>query len=330
MTAVATITLEQRFDEAVQAGYTAIRADSPLGQIEQALNYISPKLITTDYGPNKFAIPDGIIPWQETTDMIGVNTITRYRITHVGAWQLTSEGRTNRPKADYYLTPVQYKSHYFDDSFSYSSQDLDAQAFASQNYPRMVFDTALLKRQSLELGYIQMINRCFSVGIPEIGIFGLLNHPDCHRIEAPYPISRSATPDQNNFLLNLGAQTIETATNYEYTPNTLLIPKSRERILKNQLFGTSGDVSVLKFYLRENEKMSIEVAPELETAGPGGTPMAVFYERSPEVLEGIVPKPMTQVGGPVQKGTQWEVNFDAAVSGVHISKPNRVLIMTGI
>ena len=78
------------------------------------------------------------------------------------------------------------------------------------------------------------------------------------------------------------------------------------------------------------DDQEIEVAAELETAGPGGTAMAVFYDRHPEVLEGVVPKPMTQVGGPIQKGTSWEINFDASVSGVHISKPNRVLIMTGI
>lgn len=307
-----------------------VRMDAPLGQIEQALNYISPDVIDTEFQQYKFADPDLLIPYDVSTAMIGVDTITRYRRTMVGAWKLATDAQTNTPAADYYLQPVRYGNHYFTQKIVYTSQELDRQAFAQTNYPALVFDTTVEKRRALEEGYLQLINRCFSLGIPEIGIYGLLNHPDATRLTAPYGLGTGTTPDNNKALLTLGVSTIETATNDSYLPDTLLLPADKARQLNDQLYGTSGETTVLQAFLKQNPGIQVEVAPELRTAGPGGTPIAVFYERNTDVLEGVLPKPMTQIGSVQQIGARFEVTFDASLSGVHIKHPRRVLIMEGI
>jgi len=323
-------TLEQRRDEFLRNGQSETRMDAPLGQIQQALNYISPELITTQYQQYKFADPDLLIPYDVSTSMIGVDTITRYRRTMVGAWRLASDTQTNTPSADYYLTPVQYGNHYFNQKITYTSQELDRQQFAQKNFPTLVFDTTVEKRKALEESYLQLVNRCFALGIPTMGIYGLLNHPDATRIASPYALGAGTTADNNNAVLTLGVRTIETATNDSFIPDTVLLPADKARDLNSQLFGTSGTLSTLGYFLQQNPNIGIETAPELRTAGPGGTPIAVFYERSPEVLEGVLPKPMTQIGAVQQIGSRFEVHFDASLSGVHIKHPRRVLIMEGI
>jgi hypothetical protein len=296
--------------------------------IQQSLNYIDPQIIFTDYGPYQFAIPNLLIP-QNGQQLIGVDTITRYRLTMTGAWRLAGDTTTNKTKADAYLQPVQYGNKYFEQGFSYSSQELDRQSFAASNRNGgPLLDITQIKRQAVEEGWYQKLDQLLSIGLPRIGIFGLLNHPDASRISMP-AMGAGISADNNLAGLQLLQTTIETnstAAGIVHTPDTYLLPTALYNFLNTQLIGTSGTVSVLGYWEQQNPNIDVIKCPKATTAGTSGNAVVVAYQRDPICLEGIIPKQMTQVGGVVQNGSSFEVNYDGSVSGVHIKKTKSVLI----
>lgn len=131
--------------------------------------------------------------------------------------------------------------------------------------------------------------------------------------------------DDVNFLIDqpwIGSKRI-------HTVNTLLLPPAHfRRIQKARLPNTQQ--TVLGFILDTNPKLR-EVLPlnELATAGPGGAPRAVAYQKDPTILSGVVPQPFTQLP-PQMEGMEVFVPCWASCGGTVWFYPRAALLGDGL
>jgi hypothetical protein len=153
-------------------------------------------------------------------------------------------------------------------------------------------------------------------------------HPDVPRYVAPYRLGLSRTADENLALLAVFAKQIRANTAQKEIPTTLLLPDSMIQELSLQKVGDAGNTSTLQFFLDNNAYITeVDTTPELDTAGPSGTPIAQAYRRDPRKVKTLVPKKKTQIG-PIQfVAGEYRVDFDAQLGGVHFRRPYSSLIM---
>ena len=130
--------------------------------------------------------------------------------------------------------------------------------------------------------------------------------------------------------LNFGANTIPETTGDIEAPTTLLLPTSKYNLIVSRKHGVDSDRTIASLFTLNNPYVS-EIIPvrELETAGAGGTPVAVFYERSPQKIRMQVPLDIEQFA-PMQKNLSTLVLWHMKVGGLTIHKPASIHIMTGI
>ena len=307
-----------------------IRADAfDVGFIERALTQVMPELERTEFQEYMWA--DMLVPMDERVSP-GVDQIEYYRLTYVGAWQLVRDYTNNVNPADFYLEKVVYPSHYFGQHYSYTTQQLDRISFARRNaQSQMAIDITREKYMAVEEGFRQLKNRLFSLGDPDVGIFGALTHPDVPRLISPYTLGFAQTADENLAVLNLMVRTIVNSTNKVERPDVLLLPILQLEQLQQQRMSTAADKSVIQYFLETNSHIQyIDSVPELSGAGPAGEDLAIAYRRDSRKMVGSCPKPMTMIGPPQPDAYQLSVYFDAQVSGVHYKRPLSALIMEGV
>lgn len=302
---------------------TNVRTDADtLGLIQYAYQLVENQIDRTEFERYRYADPQGFVPLNPQTAP-GVDSTLRYRLTTVGQWRMAADYATNTDPVDFYLTPIVYGAEYFKAHTRWSNRELDRMEFARRNNMAGIsIDIAKEKQLAIEETYMQLLNKVNSVGIPQKNIYGLHSHPDVPVLIAPYKLGLARTPDENLAVLSLFSTTIRRNTKQIEAPNTALFPDRVIRELSIQKVSTSGDKSTLAYWL-ENEPYikDVDTAPELDTAGPGGVELAQAYDRSPNKLDYMVPKPM-QMDGPLQfHAGHWRQDYDSELSGVHFRRP---------
>lgn len=300
------------------------------GIINEALRYVIPQLDRTEFEEYKYADPDRLLPRNPLTAP-GVDTLVRQRVTAIGQWKLAADYATNVESIDYAIDRVTYTAKYFRAHIEYSQEELDRMQFVRQNMPSAAVNITQEKMLAVQETYMQLLNRMFSNGLPQAGIFGLHTHPDVPRITAPLTLSSTNTAAQNLATLRLFNQTIRANTAQREYADTLLLPDSVIFDLSMQVVSSAGNVSVLQYFLDNDPYIQfIETAPELDTAGPNGTRIAQAYRRDPNKVDTMIAKPMTQLGGVQFNSGVYRIDFDAQISGVHFRRPYSSLIMEGV
>jgi hypothetical protein len=307
-----------------------VRTDAQnVGLINEALRLVMPELDRTEFGEYKYADTQGFIP-EDPLTAPGVDSLTQARLTVIGAWRLAADAATNVEKIDFGLDYVTYGAHYFQAFTSWSSQELDRMAFAASN-PAMkgvALNVTQEKMMAVEETYLQLKNRVNSMGIPRLNIFGLHTHPDVPRFSAPYRLGMSRTPEENLALLAQFNTQIRRNTSQRESADTLLLPDQDVQQLSLQKVGDAAGTSTLQFFLDNNPYITaIDSSVELDTAGPGGTPIAQAYRRDPRKVRSLVPKKKTQIGPVTFTNGEWRADFDAQLGGVHFRRPYSSLIM---
>jgi hypothetical protein len=308
---------------------TNVRMDN-VGVINEALRYVIPELDRTEFEEYKYADPDRLLPRNPLTAP-GVDTLVRQRVTAIGQWKLAADYATNVESIDFAIDRVTYTAKYFRAHIEYSQEELDRMQFVQQYMPNAAINITQEKMLAVQETYMQLLNKMFSAGLPSVGIFGLHSHPDIPRLTAPNTLSSTNTAAQNLAVLKLFNQTIRANTAQREYADTLLLPDAVIFDLSMQVVSTAGNVSVLQYFLDNDPYIQyIETAPELDTAGPGGTRIAQAYKRDPNKVDTMIAKPMTQIGGVQFIAGNYRVDFDAQVSGVHFRRPYSSLIMEGV
>jgi hypothetical protein len=110
-----------------------------------------------------------------------------------------------------------------------------------------------------------------------------------------------------------------------HTPDTLVLPLSRLQYIGGLRVGDGTSESVLSYWLRTNPYgiRSVEQTTRLETAGAGSTARGLVYQKSPQVLEAIVPIEFEQFA-PETLNTEVVTICHMRVGGVAVYYPKAI------
>ena len=130
-----------------------------------------------------------------------------------------------------------------------------------------------------EMGYI---------GEPTVGLYGLANNPNVATVTLPNDGTGATTefanktPEQVLRDLNSIAYSVSRSTLHAYNTTTIAVPPSVWDQIFNRILSASGTTQSVLTTFRQNQEqvegnVKIRVAPGLEWAGAGGTPLIIAY-----------------------------------------------------
>ena len=298
------------------------------GMLRSLLTYYSPKAIFAEYRQIPYADPNGFVSRLNDGALVGVAEIVKTVKGRIGKWASTGEVSRISGRIDVNQSEIIYGSEYKTAWIGYSSQEIDRAFFASQSSAKfgMMIDIVADKMQAAKEAYQEFLNDVMAFGIPARSIFGIHTHPNIARIRAPYRPGALRTAEENLALFNLATNIMNSMSGNRYDPDVVIGPRSIMNDLNLQRVGASSDLSTMK-YLNLNTSLKGYIATaEAETASRAGGAILHFMRRD-EDTEGVVTKAMTQLSMPQWRNGEYQVSWDAAVSGVHVNRPFKHVIL---
>lgn len=207
------------------------------------------------------------------------------------------------------------------DGYTYSVDDLrDAQAAGIPLIDRM----AKAVRRGIEL----LRDEHTAFGTPEVGSFGLLNHPNVATLSLPNGDWGNVATTGLEMLedLNFLVTTMLTNTNEIFAGDTLLLTIAAWRRISTTLLSASNgsNITVLQAFKAQNPGIDVESWTKLSTASAANGPRMVFYKRDAEVLEFEVGVDFEQM--PVEyHAMSYTVVCRAKWAGVQIQYPAAIM-----
>jgi hypothetical protein len=263
-----------------------------IGQIDNALRVVMPKILETEYGTLDFL--NLFVP-EDSMRMPGVGTIDYYRATGAGTFRVMADYATTAPKVDVWMTKITYDTEYFNSGFDITLKETDSQAFAASNNQPIVENLVERKTKAIDRAYQELQNRILSDGLKGKRLYGLLTHPDVPRAVMPYRFGLTTTAGDNIGLASYISMLAPDRTLGNERPGTLVLPPAMQNELGQQIVSTGGSTSTMKF-IKENNTHIKEVTNSynLLGKGPNGGDLGLLYSRNEESLISIVPKGLTR------------------------------------
>jgi len=208
-------------------------------------------------------------------------------------------------------------------SYGWSFEEIAAANFAGAPLTAMKAEAA--RRSIAELEHNILLN-----GDDEHDLPGFLTNPATPISTAPTgDWLGAATADQIIADLNACLNPIWTNSDKAFRGNTILLPLEHFlRISTVRIPDTN--MSIRDFFVQSNPFVN-EILPltELGTAGPGGAPRAMAYQKDPGILTGVVPEPFSQME-PQVSGLEVRVNVTMRIGGTVWYYPSAANFMDGI
>lgn len=172
------------------------------------------------------------------------------------------------------------------------------------------------KADACRRGIAELEQSILMLGDTSHGLPGFLTNPSTPIVVLPSGKNwAAATPQEILMDLNALVDAVWVGTFQVHVVDTILLDPQRFRIAQvTQLDATSSD-SVLTYFLKTNTQIR-EVRPlrELATAGLGGVPAALAYQKDPGVLNGVIPLPFQQLP-PEMRGLEVLINCWERIGG---------------
>lgn len=264
-----------------------IRLDAPtIGAFQRELEYQESQVIQAlkpelpAAAGMLFQIEEQNLAWAESTSYTTIDG--------VGGFELARGQTSNLPYVE--MVGEQFNQGIFTYRNGYRFTEKEIAATLKRGVPIEQQKIILIQR-----AYQEILNKLLLFGDVKTGLAGFFNHPAWLRSMALYKLDGS-TMNANNVLavLNAGVQGGKTATNKIIKYDTLLLPENRYDFLMSQfrLSEYGQERSVLRYFLENNPSIKdIQPMAELETAGPNGEAVAVFYKRDPSYFKARITDP---------------------------------------
>jgi len=209
-------------------------------------------------------------------------------------------------------------------AYSYSIQDIRRAQMAG-----MPLETTLAR--VARRGHEAFLDQIAAFGHAATGLVGFLNNPNITPVSVITGNWASANADQIIADLDKLVNSIVTNTNGIHVPDTLLLPIAQFLRLNNLQRSAASDKTVLQWYLENNPFIkNIDHWYLLDLAdAQGDGPRAVCYQRSPDVLQLVVPQEFEQFP-PQAKNLAFSVPCHSRCGGVKMVYPLAVAYMDGI
>jgi len=264
-------------------------------------------------------------------DNPGAQTITYRIFDKVGMAKILANFADDLPRADVFGKEYTAKVRVLATSFGYSTEELRAAMFANRPLDAMKADAARRAMRELE-------NTIAWTGDSNNELIGLLNHPNITTVAAPAGVGGTTwalkTADEILADIRLAITTIRTASKGIFNPDTMLIPQAQYDIIAMKPRSSTSDLTILEFIQKPGNSFGLSIidwlSTELDNAFTLGTEDgAVFYEKTPEVLELRIP--MEMMIHPVQqKNLEYTVPVEGKNAGVVVRYPIAACYLTGI
>lgn len=267
-------------------GTAEIRLDDlTVGAFKRELEYIEQRVIETKYPQYKaaegllFKIEEMSLPWADTTTFRMIDGVG-------GDFDLAEDQTTNLSFVDVLSEEKSQRVYSFRKGYYVTEKEV----------ARTLHLGVPIEDQKIAMvykSYKQTLNKLLLNGLARVGLPGFLNHPAWLRSAAPFALDSTSTVAQLLATLNAGPNAIDAATRSTEMADTLLLPKTTyDFLLSQSRLDTTMEKTTLRFFLENNPSIrNIDWLRELETAGPGGTKMAVFYSRNPETFVARITDP---------------------------------------
>lgn len=268
----------------------------------------------------------------------GVDELVYPRVDYYGEMTFNeSEGDDNNGRVDIGITNVPYKVKRVYGHFKVSDYEADKLALASRNGAFLTQISLMREKQyAADLSYMSKREQALCEGFPELGIYGILNHPDTVKFALDQPFDASNSSANNLAILSAMEEAIDVGTNGVFSPNSMVMPNKSHTSLKNQVRSDQSDVSTLRWYVQNfgeavfdgSESRSLEVSktPRLASVYANGNSAAIMMCRSLECLRQLEPKRLT-FNSIIQTRNGYEVSFHADIAGIQIIHPRSVVVM---
>jgi hypothetical protein len=259
-----------------------------------------------------------IIPFKDDIHP-GASEYTYRRFSDAGDAKIIADDADDLPRVDIKGEEITVKLRNIGDSFGYGTQEIRAAQFA-----RLPLDH--LRAQAAIHKIDKRINRTALFGSPEHEMNGLFNFPAITETVIPADGTggsrswKTKTVDQIIRDINILLDSVVIPTDGEEQPDTLLLPLSAIRELKNRRLG-DNDITLLK-YVRDNypELTTITYMNELKRAGRDGTTRAMVGKFDAEHLEIKMPF-YAQFEDPERRGMTYRVDCISRMSGLIVYYP---------
>ncbi len=212
-----------------------------------------------------------------------------YRIYDaVGMAKIISNYADDLPRADVKGTEMTVRVKDIGDSYGYNIAELRASLATGANLPTRKASAA---RRAVDV----KLNSIALVGDPLYGLYGLTNHPNIGLTVINGDWAGAATADQILDDLDALYNAVRNQSYGTHTPNRLALPSTQFAAIYSKRLTDTGGQTVASFFVAKHPGFQFVDAPELATAGTGGTTLAVMYEFSADNLSMENPMPFNQL-----------------------------------
>jgi len=239
---------------------------------------------------------------------------------HVGAAKFITDYATDLPRVDVKGTEESVKFHNIGDSYGWSLQEIE-----TSRYTGTALDTkkAAAAKRAIE----QLIDDTLTVGEANRGLLGLFNQPISGASAVGTYTNTAgsfATADPVDVLdeLNAAILAARAATLDAERITDIVMPLSMAGIATRRM--EAGDsVTILKAFQETAPGVTVTFHVGLETAGASNTRRIVMYNKSPDKVEGMIPREFTQEA-PEYQSLQVVTACHARVGGVVVYYPKSI------
>ena len=268
-----------------------------------------------------------LIPLDTTVDP-GAETVKYEQYDSVGVAALLASYAHDLPRVDVKGREFRSPIKGLGNSFGYSVQEIRAARMAGKPLEARKLQAA---RKAVE----EKLDRILAFGDGLSGLLGFLNQPNALAYVIPAGNGgltkwASKTPDEILADLNGACLYMVDQTRGVETPDTLVLPDEQFGIIATTPRSATSDTTILDYWLKTNPWVrNVESWHKLKGAGAGVTDRAVFYRRSPDALQGIIPQEF-ETFPPEAKGLEFEVACHMRTGGVVVYYPLSICYADGI
>lgn len=281
------------------------------------LEFIESNVLRDEY-PEYQAASGKIVPL-EIKNMPHIRLTTYRKLTRVGMFRLVQDYVTTIPMVEILSEEKSLPVHAKGAGFYYSDDEiLAAQA---TNFPLEQEKVATV-REAAE----QDLDEWIFFGIPKIGHYGLVNHPDVLYSLAPYPINATTPISSTLALINDAINASPNLTNGVEKPNTMLWPRALFQFVNTAIIPDTGGKTILDFVKERHPEVEMFIVDRLKGAASSGNDLIITYKRDPSKLKAMVMQPLTFFP-PERRGFGYQIPAKYRYGGLRVYREMSINVM---
>lgn len=278
---------------------------------QRQLEYINPQILRV-----KRPVPNGLRLFAVDTSVPeGFLTYTERMLEHIGEADWISGGAGDFPAVDLGATERTKHIKPIGDSYSYNLMEIKAAQLTGTN---LSLEKGLAARQAIE----RRLNRVVWEGDLNVGVHGVLTHPDVPWYVMPNNLQAGFAQLVGDVTAAINDIPNETAQ-VEVPTRVICAPRVNQALMQTSNANTDQTLwdQVFKANAYITNKSQIEVASELQGAGPAGQDLMIIDRPDQLVMKHTLVRGFTPLPSMSLDGWKFETKCYAITGGMSSTFP---------